>query len=92
MITVWKFELIKKVFEEEYTVKMPIGATILRVGRQNHVACLWALVDSEMPTVERHFAIYGTGEPVRPEAKFLGGITMENNCVYLEWHVFELLL
>lgn len=58
-MTVWKFKLPA---EPEVMVPMPRQARILRVDFQDHDLRMWAMVDPEMPRVERRFALRGTGQ------------------------------
>lgn len=57
--TVWKYTLPAV---QETVIRMPRSARILRVDFQGHDLQLWALVDPEMPRVERRFALRGTGQ------------------------------
>ena len=61
-ISVWKYP-----FEttDRFVLAMPAGAKPLCVQVQNGQPCLWAMVDPELPRVERHFAVSGTGHPFR---------------------------
>lgn len=59
MKTVHKFKI-------EPRVKMPQGATILKVAHDfsTGAVCLWALVDTEAKKETRFFAMGKTGEPM----------------------------
>lgn len=68
-----------------WSVEMPNGAIPLTVQEQGCNGYLWALVDTEAPTVTRTFRTYATGEAVADGDEyvgtwFLGGFV---------WHVFE---
>lgn len=67
---------------------MPQGARILEAHRQGRNLCLWALVSSEAPLVERTFYAFATGEEL-PED--LTGFDFINTVVFEDfvWHVFE---
>jgi hypothetical protein len=45
-------------------IRLPIGAEILTVQNQNEQVCLWALVNPNTETENRHIEIFGTGEPI----------------------------
>jgi hypothetical protein len=63
MNTIYKYALRQ---EELQMIQMPAGARVLTVQVQNNVPCLWAIVDpEEKKMVQRGFAIYGTGYPMR---------------------------
>lgn len=61
MKTVHKFKIEPK-------VKMPEGATILKVAHDfsTGAVCLWALVDTDAKLETRFFAMAKTGEPMAP--------------------------
>jgi hypothetical protein len=82
--TIWKFPFG---ITDVVTLHMPRGARILHAGMQGHTACVWALVDSEAPKVERVFRVVGTGNPL------CGDGLMEHIASFQEppfvWHLFE---
>jgi hypothetical protein len=85
--TIWKYELS---ITDRQTVMIPAWGRILSVQMQKGVACLWVLVNPENEKVKRHFAIYGTGHPVKPPGQnrqFVG--TIQLNGGDLVFHVFE---
>jgi hypothetical protein len=67
--SVWKFEIP---VQDEFTVEMPMLATVVHVAAQNDKPCMWALVNPANERVERTFYVHATGHPVRPELVHLG--------------------
>ena len=49
---------------DRQSFQMPKGAQILSVQAQGENAQLWTLCDPSAPPEMRHFAIYGTGNPI----------------------------
>lgn len=86
MKTIWKF---KMTLEDEQTVQMPAGATVLSFGNQYEWPTLWALVDDpESPPEDRRFALIGTGQTIEHTGRFIGTATFQNGTCVM--HVFEL--
>ena len=84
MIAIWKFPLEVK---PSQTIEMPIGADLLYVDQQNGQLCLWASVDTEVPTEKVTFRVYGTGQEIKgEEGLHYLGTTLAQGFV---WHVFE---
>lgn len=50
--------------EPVFRLSLPATATPLAVQVQDGLPQMWVLVDTELPEVERAFALVGTGEPV----------------------------
>lgn len=46
---------------EAFTMNLPAGAEIIRVTDQGGMFWLWAVVDTDAPTEERHFRAFKTG-------------------------------
>jgi hypothetical protein len=86
MRTVFKYPLASI----EQTVALPSGARILCVQAQSGALCLWALVDTDNPTVDRTFRVYGTGHALPSDfgSRYIGTVQQMNGA--LVWHVFEL--
>ena len=69
------------------TIEMHQG-DILKVGTLRNVVFIWALVDPDLPTVKRSFAVVLTGRECKhAKAEYLGTVAVDNNTVVL--HVFE---
>lgn len=66
-------------------MELPAGAQILRVGSQEGVSYLWALIQDNAPMVTRKFKIVGTGHQVKPGLDFIA--TWEDR--HFVWHLFE---
>lgn len=74
---------------DEFTIGMPEGAQLLSFQEQHGDGQLWALVDPNAPTVERHFRLAGTGHPiVDPRALHFVG-TAQFHGGALVFHLFE---
>jgi hypothetical protein len=87
MKTIWKFPLA---VTGAQAIAMPAGARILTVQPQGDHVCLWALVESNAPTLKRHIAIVGTGNPA-PEwgdLKYIATFQLQGGA--LVFHAFEL--
>lgn len=70
-------------------IKMPIGAEVLTVQVQGDIPCLWALVESSVPSESRTILIFGTGHPVSGlNNKYIGTFQLGA----LVFHVFEPLI
>ena len=81
--SVWKFEFY---VEDEASIKMPLGAEVVAVGRQNEGAiCLWAICDVNAITVNRRFSVRGTGHPTDNVSGPYLGTAFDGPFV---WHVF----
>lgn len=107
MIAIWKFDLYSNLHlrgDRGTTafrkIEMPFGAKILCAGVLNNSIHLWAECVTEAPKQERHFAIYGTGDPIRDtegtlgkiavNRKYIGTVFLDDNGPLVE-HVFELI-
>ena len=86
MRQVQKFDLSNSI---NFSVRMPVGAQILSVGRYMSYLCLWALVDSDAPKELRFFDAYPTGYSIPGDAPlhYLGTVQTED--VLSTWHIFE---
>lgn len=86
MKTIWKFPLAAV---SPYSVRMPKGAEVLTVQRQDKMACIWAMVDPDADTENRYFEIYGTGNPIHEDTalsrRYIGTFQVSP----FVWHVFE---
>jgi hypothetical protein len=49
---------------EAFTMKLPAGAQIIRMQDQGGMFWLWAVVDTDAPTEERHFCAFKTGAAI----------------------------
>ena len=88
MLTVFKYPLQ---ITGSQVIRMPTGATILSFQSQFDEPCIWALVDSEFPEVDREFQIIGTGHPIGEKVgkrlTYIG--TIQAMSGKLIWHLFE---
>lgn len=49
---------------EQFTMKLPAGAEIIRMQDQGGMFWLWAVVNTEEPMVERRFRAFKTGAKI----------------------------
>lgn len=88
MRTIWKYNLSRTDLQK---IQMPIDAELLYVDNQGGPT-LWALVDTDNPSVERLICIVGTGHPI-PGPEISGrfayayvGSVLDGPFV---WHIFD---
>jgi hypothetical protein len=89
MLKVYKYEVP---VEDEFSLEIPAGATILSFQAQREVPQIWALVNPSEPTEPRQFRLAGTGHSIADfehELKFIGTCQMAGGA--LVWHLFELI-
>ncbi len=81
---IWKFPLE---FTDVQEVEMPSGAQLLSVHLQQRTLCLWAMVDLDRATKERHVIdIIRAGNPIESHSRwFIGTVQMGTRV----WHVFR---
>ena len=82
--TIWKFPLP---IGDEVRVAMPHGARVLTIAAIGEAPFVWALVDAGALTVERRFAVRGTGHPLGDVGDYLGTFMLASGA--LVFHVFE---
>lgn len=87
MKTIWKFQLQ---LTDSQSIRMPEKSEILTVQMQGNTPCLWALVDSELPSEGRVIEVYGTGHPVNEVGERRYIATFQSGMFV--WHVFERVL
>jgi len=80
--TIWQVELPKPICH----VHLPVGAQVVRVGRQGASVCVWAIVESSNALEDRLFATAVTGQPLPHDVRYLG--TWDDGPFV--WHLFEL--
>lgn len=84
MKTIHKYKLDITDFQN---VSMPSLHKVLSAQEQNGEICVWAWVNTETPSVNKIFAVFGTGNPVDIEGwRFIDTVQMPNGLV---WHVCE---
>ncbi len=66
-------------------VYMPKDAEILKVGMQDGIPCLWAMVDPHGEREMRYFTALGTGMLIPDDWRYVGTL-FDRQYV---WHVFE---
>lgn len=89
MHTIYKYVLD---IDDEQTLTIPAGGTILHIESVNDSVCMWVRVNDSSPLVPRRFAILGTGHTIPKDVllkgKFIGTAVTVNG--RLVWHVFDL--
>lgn len=68
MNTIWKFTVT-----QDQIIEVPEGARFIACQKQEKMPCLWAMVDSDAPLVERAVWIRGTGQEC-PTQGYVGTI------------------
>lgn len=88
MTTIHKFEVSPL---GNFVCCLPQGAKFCHVAEQRKEEInMWFEVDTDNPRVERHFAVYGTGQPIHESnVKYLGSFILMNG--ELVFHLHELL-
>jgi len=84
MKTIWKYPIE---IHDLICIEMPKEAEILTVQSQKGIICIWALVNTDNPTEQRRFRIYGTGNPVEFNGDYIGTFQIYNGD--LIFHLFE---
>lgn len=87
MKSIWKYPLP---VTDVVSIRMPVGAVVLTVQLRWTQVCLWAMVDTDAPTMEtRRFRVFGTDHPVEGvEADgYIGTVQQMDGAMV--WHVFE---
>jgi len=85
---------MKKIYKYEikiglYSIEIYQGAKILTVQTQYDTLCIWAIVDTKQPIVERKIQVIGTGFSLPPALGiYIGTIQLENGAFI--GHVFDL--
>jgi hypothetical protein len=80
MKTIYKYTL-------DGSVYIPQGSTVVQVGVQDGLYCIWAAVDTDAPVEERVFVVVGTGSELSDNMVHVGTV-FENPFV---WHIMELI-
>lgn len=79
---IWKFHLP---VEDEFNIKMPIGAEILKIHDQGGVGYMWVLLDESRVKVVRRFKTVGTGHEMKMDLAYIGTYFDKQ----FVWHIFE---
>jgi hypothetical protein len=69
--------------DDRVVIRLPLNFEVLHVAVQDDQPCLWALVDTDEPSFDREFRIFGTGHEVLGvhDATFFEGPFV--------WHLFR---
>lgn len=73
---------------DEQTLSLPRGAKPLDVQDQHGVICLWAIVETTEPLVDRIVRIFLTGEPITDGVAISSYVCTVQTTDGLVWHVF----
>lgn len=76
---------------DEFELELPERAKILTFQAQNDAGCIWAIIDTDVITIEKvKFRMFGTGHSIREEIdelEYIGTIQIfDDNLV---WHLFR---
>lgn len=85
--TIWKFNLP---IADRSMVKMPAAAKVLTAQMQRGDLCLWVDCEPSEPSEIRHFAVYGTGNPLPNDIGYSDTYIATAQDGALVWHVYEL--
>lgn len=68
-------------------VALPRGALVLSVGMDDASPVMYALVDTDEPSIVRHFHAFRTDVwiPEKPVLSYVGTFELDGNA----WHLFE---
>ncbi len=90
MLSIYKYPVTL----DDSVIHMPMGAKILDVQTQSpdNLPFIWVLIDTNLPKVDRHFRVYGTGHTVSSiavdYAEYVG--TFQTHDGALVFHLFDL--
>ena len=86
MKTIYKYPV--KV-DDEQIIQMPDDSEILSIQYQYGRPYIWAMVDTDKPSIPRKFGLVGTGHPCERlnNAKYVGSFQMQNGA--LIFHLFD---
>lgn len=73
------------VYDIPFSIKIQKGADIISCQVQGGEPTIWFECDVEVPIVDRVFQVFGTGQEVFPEGKYLASLQMG----YFVWHVYD---
>ena len=90
MKAIYKYQILP---EGRFNLYLPKEAIILSFQYQNAVAVIWVMVNNAYNTEERHFRLYGTGQPIENIPRDAGlhyiGTAQQSQNPPLVWHLFE---
>ena len=87
MKTIWKYKLEAT---ENQIIRMPENSEVLTISGQDGCVYVWALVDTDRPSEDRCFSVYGTGWEIKPEnLLYIGTAFIDSHIGPLVFHVFE---
>lgn len=82
METIYKYHLMPR---DMQPVEMPQGARLLSAQYQGGYLCLWAIVDTEAPGVQRSIRIVGTGHDATDCGDYVSTVQQDG----LVFHIFD---
>lgn len=73
--------------DDDFTLTLPQGSSILQVGGQRGAVSIWAVVDTNAPATPVQFHIAGTGHPLPDN---IADYDHVGTCIAdpFVWHVF----
>lgn len=87
MKKIYKYQVL---IADESELELPERAKILTFQAQNDEAYIWAIIDTDIKTIEKvKFRMFGTGHSIREidGLKYIGTIQIYNGS--LVWHLFR---
>lgn len=91
MKTIYKYPVDGSEALGDITLNIPQGGQVLDVQVQGGIPCIWVLVESTKPIVQRVFRIIGTGHRINVNTvlDYIGTFQLDNGD--LVYHLFEVL-
>lgn len=85
MRTIYKYILS---IEDTQKIEIPFDSLILSAKIQNNIICIWAVVDTDNPIIERKVVICGTGHrfEYKEPLKFIDTVLLHNDKIV--FHIF----
>lgn len=85
MITIYKYKIN---ITDKQTLNLPTDAEFLKIGTQNDVLYIWAMVNTSKKIIPYDIVIFGTGHEIKSweTLKHIGSFQHKNTFV---WHVFH---
>ena len=86
---IWWFEIDHS---EKTTIAMPIGAIVRMVEKKakDLKPRIWCEVNYDLPRENRTFEIFGTGQDIPHDARWVYSWIEEGQIFDLVWHLYEL--
>jgi hypothetical protein len=86
MRVIWKFTAQPQ--PGNFKVSLPKNASILHVAEQRGQWAFWAMVDPEAEKENAVFRVYGTGQEIADDCRYIGTFMQLGGA--LVWHLFRI--